>query len=212
MSNAKHVVLTGDSIFDNAPYVKNNQAVINHLRGIAGEEFKSTLLAIDGSVTDEVHQQLDVLPADTTHLFISSGGNDALEAAMVLHAPVATVHEAMGEFLPILNRFQESYSNLLSEAAGRVENLVVCTIYDSIPGMDGETLTALKLFNEIILREAFALNLPVMDLRLLCDEASDYSVISPIEPSETGGEKIAVNIMNIVRNYDFSNKQSVIFS
>jgi hypothetical protein len=40
-------------------------------------------------------------------------------------------------------------------------------------------------------REAFAARLPIIDLRSVCTEAEDYSEISPIEPSDQGGGKIA---------------------
>jgi hypothetical protein len=44
-------------------------------------------------------------------------------------------------------------------------------------------------FNDVILRTAFQWHLPVIDLRLICTEASDYA--NPIEPSGSGGAKIA---------------------
>ena len=50
--------------------------------------------------------------------------------------------------------------------------------------------TALAPFNDVILREATAHGLSVLDLRLVCDEPGDYSTVSPIEPSAQGGRKI----------------------
>jgi len=50
-------------------------------------------------------------------------------------------------------------------------------------------VTALKLFNDLIVREAFARGVPLIDLRLICDRDEDYA--NPIEPSSVGGEKIA---------------------
>ena len=46
------------------------------------------------------------------------------------------------------------------------------------------------MYNEIILKEAFAINASVIDLRLICNEKEDYSTISPIEPSGQGARKI----------------------
>ena len=43
----------------------------------------------------------------------------------------------------------------------------------------------------LILRAAAEAGLPVIDLRLVCAAAADYSAISPIEPSVQGGAKIA---------------------
>lgn len=74
----KHIVLLGDSIFDNAVYVLGKPPVIEQLRSVLPANWKATLLAVDGSVTREVHNQLTELPADASHLVASSGGNDAL--------------------------------------------------------------------------------------------------------------------------------------
>ena len=54
------------------------------------------------------------------------------------------------------------------------------------------------MFNEVILREAFRAAVPVVDLRLICTEVSDYAICSPIEPSVSGGGKIARSITRAV--------------
>ena len=80
MIHQPHLVLLGDSIFDNAIYVPDGPSVIDHLRTILPAEWRATLLANDGDVTADVEGQLLKLPADATHLIISVGGNDALTA------------------------------------------------------------------------------------------------------------------------------------
>jgi hypothetical protein len=49
--------------------------------------------------------------------------------------------------------------------------------------------SALALFNDRITRAAFSRGLPLIDLRLICNEEGDYA--NPIEPSVQGGAKIA---------------------
>ena len=44
-----HVVLLGDSVFDNAAYVAGGPDVADQLRGISAGEFDVTLAAVDGS-------------------------------------------------------------------------------------------------------------------------------------------------------------------
>jgi hypothetical protein len=195
-----HVVLAGDSIFDNAYYVAPNQAVIDQLQKKSEGKFKPTLIAVDGSVTNEVTQQFRKLPRDATHLFISSGGNDALRSAHLLEETVSSVFEAMSLFSDVVYLFQIQYRSMLKEASERVKRAAVCTIYDSMPGYQKESLTALKMFNEVILREAASLELPIVDLRLICDDSEDYSCISPIEPSEQGGDKISYSIIKSMRS------------
>ena len=72
------LVLLGDSIFDNRSYVGGGKDTLTNLREQMPHEWNATLLAVDGSVADTVASQLERVPADATHLFVSVGGNDAL--------------------------------------------------------------------------------------------------------------------------------------
>ena len=206
-----HIVLSGDSIFDNSAYVQQKQSVIEQLIIMSAGKFKACLVAVDGAITDDLNEQFDSLPTDATHLFISSGGNDALHSAHLLAGEVSTVFEAMSQFSEVVLSFQSKYRHMLKNAVSKVERVVVCTIYDTVPGYEKEPLLALKLFNEVILREAGSLGLPVIDLRLVFDHESDYSTISPIEPSEQGGTKIVDMIDTVIAQHDFGCVHSVIY-
>jgi hypothetical protein len=87
----------------------------------------------------------------------------------------------------------------------------VCSIYDAIPGLVAEAVTLLSLFNDVILREAARERIPVLDLRLICDEARDYSTVSPIEPSQHGGHKIATVISRVAGAHDFTRRQCAVY-
>jgi len=63
-----------------------------------------------------------------------------------------------------------------------------------VAGCGGEE--RLTMFNDCIVRAAFAHDLPLLDLRLICTEEADYA--NPIEPSARGGEKIARRIVEYV--------------
>jgi len=52
------------------------------------------------------------------------------------------------------------------------------------------------MFNDVILRVALERAIDVIDLRLVCTVASDYA--NPIEPSGSGGKKIADAIVAAV--------------
>src|SRR5688572_5099397 len=79
-----HLVLLGDSIFDNAAYVPAGWSVHERLSKHLPRDFRSTLLAVDGAITCDLAQQLASMPQDATHLAISVGGNDALGASRSL--------------------------------------------------------------------------------------------------------------------------------
>ncbi|MGF1525687.1 MAG: SGNH/GDSL hydrolase family protein [Candidatus Competibacterales bacterium] len=190
-----HVVLLGDSIFDNASYVSGEPSVIEQLRGAlaarAPSPWEATLLAVDGDVIVDVSRQLAKLPADASHLVVSCGGNDALGYSHVLRRPVATVGEACLLLDPLCHKFRGHYRQMVAHLRRFELPVVLCTVYNAVPGLGRDAYTALALFNEIILHEAAAAGLSVLDLRLVCAEVEDYSPLSPVEPSARGGEKIA---------------------
>jgi hypothetical protein len=196
VSHQPHLVLLGDSIFDNAIYVPDGPSVIDHLRSVLPAEWRATLLAHDGDVTADVEGQLLQLPTDATHLVISVGGNDALMALNVFSQPVKTVNDALSLLAEIRHDFHRGYRAILWQALAYQLPLVVCTIYDAVPGLSIEAQTALAIFNDTITREAAAAGIPVIDLRHVCTEVEDYAAISPIEPSGQGGGKIAQAIVD----------------
>lgn len=51
--------------------------------------------------------------------------------------------------------------------------------------------------------------LPLIDLRLVCDDPADYA--NPIEPSEAGGRKIAAAIVRLVSEHDFHSGRTQAF-
>jgi hypothetical protein len=199
-----HVVLLGDSIFDNARYVPGGPAVIDHMHRALPTGWRATLLAIDGSVTDDVTPQLTRVPGDATHLVISSGGNDALGyCGLVLNGSASSFAEVLTELGGIRAEFQGAYRRMLQAARALGKATAVCTVYDAIPGLTTAELTGLAVFNEVILREAARSGVPVVDLRVVCSERSDYAESSPIEPSAAGGGKVARAVARVVIDHDF---------
>jgi hypothetical protein len=207
-----HVVLLGDSIFDNERYVPGGPSVIEHLRRCFAAGWRSTLLARDGAIASDVIRQLEHLPADATHLVISAGGNDALSSSIILHAEAASVEEMLSRLADIHEEFQRDYRAMLARVADHGKPMVVCTVYDAIPGLDRTDRSGLSLFNDVILREAFRIGVPVLDLRQVCTDRDDYASTSPIEPSAAGGGKIARAISRLVTEYDFHCVGSRVFS
>lgn len=206
-----NIVLMGDSIFDNAGYVAEGDSVIAQLNQTLPENTKATLLAVDGDVTDDVYAQLEKLPSDTTHIFVSCGGNDALRIASILNKPSESVGHAMDVLTDVKNQFEERYSRMIATLRNKVEKVTICTVYDSVPDYSARALTALSMFNDVILKEAFKINAPVIDLRLVCHEAEDYSPISPIEPSKYGAKKITDLIIKVTQTHCFSSEKNSVY-
>ena len=53
-----HVVLVGDSIFDNAAYTDGGPDVVSQVRGLLPPGWDATLLAVDGAIADDVPRQI----------------------------------------------------------------------------------------------------------------------------------------------------------
>ena len=156
-----HVVLWGDSIFDNAAHVGNGLSVIEKLRRHLAPDWQATLLAIDGDVTEEVHAQTRKLPPGASHLIVSCGGNDALGQLGLLQEPTAPIIAALNRLAGVLDAFILDYRAMLDHVKTLNRNVAVCTIYDSIPQFDRGMLKGLALFNDVILREAIRAGVPV---------------------------------------------------
>ena len=109
-----------------------------------------------------MYAQLRNLPDDTTHVFISCGGNDALRIASVLNKPAESVGHAMDVFTEIKNQFEERYSRMIQAVCNRIAKVTICTVHDSVPEYTERALTALSMFNEAILKEASRVNAPVI--------------------------------------------------
>jgi hypothetical protein len=206
-----HVVLLGDSIFDNESYVPGGPPVIEQVRRALPPGSRATLLAADGAVCDSVAAQLRRLPEDATHLFVSVGGNDALQHSGVLEEVDRPAGEVLLALTEMQQTFRHDYRAMLRGVLSAGRPVVACTVYDAVPGLVSEAVTLLSLFNDVIVREAARQHLPVIDLRLVCDEVRDYSTVSPIEPSEHGGQKIATAVVGVLAAHDFGRRESVVY-
>jgi hypothetical protein len=193
--------------------VRGGPDVIRQLRDALPSGWKATLAAVDGAVTASVPRQLQGLPRDASHLVISVGGNDALGQMGVLDAASRSIADALNRLAGIGDDFERGYRAMLDVALARALPTALCTIYDPRypdPRMQRLAVAGLTIFNDVIARQAFARGLPLIDLRLVCDEDGDYA--NPIEPSSRGGDKIARAIARLLAEHDFSRRRSEVFA
>lgn len=206
-----NVVLLGDSIFDNGAYVPGRPDVAEQLRRALPRDCRVTMVARDGAVAADVPAQAEFIPDDATHLFVCVGGNDALQNAWLINESGGSIGQAFTQLAQIQQRFRRDYQEALRAVLARRKPTALCTIYDAVPGLEREELTALSVWNDVILREAFRAGLPVLDLRLICSDPADYSSLSPIEPSERGGAKIVAAIVRLLAGHDFSRPLATVY-
>jgi len=187
-----HLVLLGDSIFDNSAYTSGGPDVVSQVRKILPTGWTASLSAVDGATTSDVTAQIDRLPPEATHLVLSVGGNNALIEASVLDLPASSTAQAVELLADVALAFEKSYRSAVAACLRPGLPLAICTIYNGCfpdPHYQRVVSTALMVFNDAILRVGIEHRLAVIDLRAVCANPEDYA--NPIEPSSVGGEKIA---------------------
>jgi hypothetical protein len=108
--------------------------------------------------------------------------------------------------------FETRYAQMLEAVLNLNMQTALCTIY--YPRMEQPTyqklaVAALASFNDVIIRQAFQHALPLIDLRLVCDDDGDYA--NPIEPSEAGGAKIADVILQAADVHNFASGRTAVY-
>ena len=196
-----HIILLGDSIFDNGAYVSGGPDVNTQLQDILPAGWKTTLRAVDGSTTAGISAQLVNLPSDATHLVLSVGGNDALSRCWILEALVSSSTEAFLLLAQAIREFEPCYRTAIEACLATGLPLVVCAIYNgNFPDHHYQQCVkiAIATYNDTIIRLAVEKKLTVIDLRFICCNSEDYAIANPIEPSTLGGAKIAAAIRQVI--------------
>jgi hypothetical protein len=200
----KHLVLVGDSVFDNGVYVDPGQDdVTAHLRRkLAPLDWILDMRAVDGAVASHIESQLANSPVVTPCTFVLSvGGNDALGYLDVVLDTTAdrSAASVLMNFNEIREGFRQSYTSALDRILAHEQPLIVCTIYNpNFPEVNVQVLaeTGLSFFNDVIAEEALRRNLPIVDLREVCSMPEAFA--NPIEPSEFGGDVITDAIISLL--------------
>jgi hypothetical protein len=189
--DAPHIVLLGDSILDNGAYTRGEPDVVSHLRDIAPQGWQATLCAVDGATIDALPAQLRRVPHDATHLVVSIGGNDVLSHCDLLSLRVGSMLAALEQIATRADEFAGRYRSAVQSVKMLEKKTMVCTIYNGQLESQVQTAAriALGVFNDVILRTAVELDIPAIELRSICQLPDDYA--NPIEPSGSGGRKIA---------------------
>jgi hypothetical protein len=195
----EHVVLLGDSIFDNKVYVGEAPDVVSHLRNILPRDWKATLCAVDGSTISGIKAQVNKVPKDASCLFVSVGGNDALMNINLLSDTTLHGSLLLTKLARIAEGFRADYMKAIEHVCRLKKPTVLCTIYNGNMAKDiaAPVKAAVAVFNDKIYSLANEKNLAVIDLRRICNRPEDYA--NPIEPSDVGGKKIASAILEHVK-------------
>lgn len=200
-----HVVLVGDSILDNDAYVDGAPGVTDQLRGVLGDAWTVSKVAVDGDCLRHVSAQANRIDPAATHAILSIGGNDLLGNVELIRG-VKDEKQVAARLSEYAGVFAAAYGAAARACGARGREVACCTIYDAIPFTDPLMArigpVAISLANDVIVREATAANASVIRLDQLLRESDDYAAVSPIEPSAKGGQKIALAIADHLETAD----------
>ncbi len=208
-----HLVSLGDSVIDNKAYVGADEPdVRQQLHSLLGDAHQVTSCAVDGSMTSDIVEQLKHIPADAAHLVISMGENDLIDRVSYVDYAVHSVMESMIILGNLSDQFRKQYYSALQDILNLGLPTIVCTVYSPRLEdlmMQTVSVTALQTFNDCIFQEVTSEGLPLIDLRSVCSEDSDFA--NPLEASVIGGQKIAESIKFVLDSFDFEVKRTQVY-
>lgn len=206
------IALLGDSIFDNKAYVGTDPDVVGHLR-LQAQDWDFDLHAVDGNLVRHVPEQLKGVHPNAESLVVSAGGNNAIDNADILLMPASSSAEVLSTLADRSAAFESEYFEMVEALKRSGRPFAVSTIY--YPNFDEDAVqkvacAALAVFNDVIISAAASEGLPILDLRLICNQKVDYA--NEIEPSGPGGAKIAAAIIRMVERRISGESGCVIYS
>ena len=189
--NKESIVLFGDSILKNNSYVSNGKGIDELLEERNNGKIYS--LAENHSKIVDIYSQIDKIPSDlnndSTVIFLSAGGNDIL--SFYVDQEEDTTNDTA------LNPMFSAYKKLVESIQTKMNNatIILLDIYypDNITYKQFHPI--IKEWNQKIYEYANTKNYNVLKISTQLIQPIDFTM--GIEPSATGGEKIANMILNI---------------
>ena len=203
----KVVALLGDSIIDNKVYVGENElSVTEHLQKINDEDYYFEMIAVDGDTTKEViDNQLEKIRANNSHIVLSIGGNDLLQKLDIMFNETSGMIASLEIASQTIEKIKNRYEAILLHLKTLNQPVLLCTIYEGdlqsdpyLAEVEDAGKVLLGMMNDAIHFLGNKHDLEVLELRNIFTEVSDYA--NPIEPSHSGGEKLAKAIIDWVES------------
>lgn len=189
-----HLVMLGDSIFDNGSYVAvGRPKVSDQMRGALPPAWKLEFLAQDGAKLSHVHTQIYKASPSATHIVASMGGNDVLSYAQVMLQKSERVAHSLYMMSLIQQKFKRKYRGVVTRLLDTNADITLCTIYNPCEPLEQAALQSaenvgVSVFNDVIFQIASEFGIRVVDLRNIFTQRRDYANV--IEPSHVGGQKM----------------------
>jgi len=189
-NTGRNIVLIGDSMLDNSPYVLSGQSVSDMISKDLENRTGTTLynFAKDGATINDCYSQLDKISTDlnisNTSIFLSVGGNNILNSRIRMDTRAIT------------NLFHQ-YLELIKSIKSRIPNarLFSLNLYYPVNSHYKSYYDSITQWNKLLEDNTFQGYKLIQTNKLLVIE-EDF--VYDIEPSFKGGKKIAQNIVETV--------------
>ena len=184
IKNKKTIILLGDSVFNNNTYVEKGKAVNELLEKNADENTTIICLARNESTINTIYQQLSDVNIDLndklTTVFLSLGGND------IMNMREKNVDDIF-----------EKYNTLTKAITTKLPNVKLVLLNVYYPPNKANYNSRIDKWNTMIdlQYKNNDKNIHILNLANLLTDPSDF--VFDIEPSSTGGEKIANKILTM---------------
>ncbi len=196
MDKPPKVTLFGDSILNNSRYVPLGKSVGASLRDIYGSGLR--INAQDGASINNVYNQVEQYEtynkiSDNTHIVISAGGNNMLNA-MNVHA---LNNESVDKFASQYRRLVKHVCTTFPEA-----HIYLLNVYHPAEERYDKISKYIDRWNDSVaslVGDDDLGRLSLIDVAGICTEEEDF--VSEIEPSSKGGKKIAREIVNKINEF-----------
>ena len=198
MSANSNIVLLGDSILNNAIYVKN----INHtVYGYIKSKHKNTYqYAKDNSTITDLYNQVDNIPNDiineNTNIFISIGGNDILQMSMDSETEIDTDEKEIKTKMNNLFKKYMKFLSLLKTTFPLLKKIYLLNLYYPPNFIYHKYYPYIEIWNQILEDNQIKMEYNIIETSNLMTNITDFAY--DIEPSDTGSKKISYKILETV--------------
>jgi hypothetical protein len=173
-----HIVLMGDSMFDNKNYVYYNETVSKHLMEY---HYNTINVAKDGAVISDLKKQLKKIPKKMQNkdnlLFISIGGNNILNA-------YSLKEDNFGDVTIIKDIF-DHYKTIIDKIILTTKmSVILLDLY--YPPKKEEYFKLIDWWNMYLKQFANERNLPILEVSEILNKGDNF--VNDIEPSNKGGK------------------------
>lgn len=152
------------------------------------------------------------LPPDATHAMIFIEGNQAIEQSGLLDGHDDPHCDVLAQLSLAADEFERKLERLIRVAQSARLGIMVCTMYPPNyrnAARQRSACAALAVFNDRITKHAAQAKLALIDLRLTCNDSSDYA--KPTLLSKRGVQKVASVIRFAMLELDIGARRSEIF-